>query len=132
LQDLVGWVETRVLGGPALQGRLAVLELDFYLAAPKDFVLLVQEDHRLDALGQVDDGSIAGAHQLPFWAKVGVEGENPVAVGIRAHVQFVNQGMVIREGALEGQVLTGHPLDLLFFVLIFLVLVIFFDFVIAY
>ena len=40
--------------------------------------------------------------------------------------------MMVGERTLEGQVLTGHALDLLLLVFVVFVLVIFFDFVIAY
>ena len=122
LQELIGGVETPVLGDTTLQGGFAVLELDFQLAATKDLVFFVQEDHRLDALGKVDNGGVTGAHQTPLWTKVGIQGENPIAVGIGTHIELVDEGMVIGKGAFEGQILSGHAFDLLLLVFVIPVL----------
>ena len=102
LQELVGGIETRVLGGPVFQGRLAGLELDLHLAAAEDLVFFIREIDGLDAFREVDDGRVSRAHEPPFGAEVGIQCENAVAIGIRAHVQLIDQGVVVREGTFKS------------------------------
>jgi hypothetical protein len=96
---------------------------------PKDLVFFLQEDYRIDAFREVDNGGIAGAHEPPFRTKVGIEGEDPATVGIRAHIQFVDQRVVVWEGTFEGQVHTCRTLDLLLFVFVVPVLVFLVDWI---
>ena len=122
LKELIGGIKTSVLGDPTLEGRLAVLELDSQLAAAKNLVLLIQKDHRLNAFREVNDGRIPCAHQSPLWAKMGIKGENTLAVGIWTNIKLVNQGVIVWKGTFEGKVFPGNTLDLLLLVLVFPVL----------
>mmetsp|Transcript_6889 Transcript_6889/g.19935 ORF Transcript_6889/g.19935 Transcript_6889/m.19935 type:complete len:251 (-) Transcript_6889:2689-3441(-) len=72
----------------------------------------------------MNDGGIAGAYESPLGTKVGIQGENSVAVGIGAHKELVDQRMVVREGTSQGEVLAGNPLDLLLLVFVLPVFVV--------
>jgi len=127
LQELIGGIKTSVVlagGSSIFQRRLAFLELNLEFAATKDLVFFFQNNQRIDAFREMNDGGIPGAHQSPLGTEMGVQGEDSGAVGIGTHKQLVDQGVVIREGAGESQTLSGHALDLLFLVFVVLVFVV--------
>lgn len=126
LKDLIRRIKAGVFGGSALQGRLTLLELDLELAAPKYLVLLFQERHCVDALGQVDDGGIPSAYQPPLGAKMGIEGEDSIAIGIWTDIELVNQRVVVGKGTFQCKILSSNPLDLLLLVFVLLFLLVFF------
>ena len=74
----------------------------------------------------MDDGGIPSAYQPPLGAKMGIEGEDSIAIGIWTDIELVDQRVVVGKGTFQCKILSSYPLDLLLLVFVLLFLLVFF------
>lgn len=61
-----------MLGGSVFQRRLAFLELYLEFVAAKDLVFFFQNNQRVDAFWEMNDGGVSGTHKSPLGTEMGI------------------------------------------------------------